>query len=74
MSRTLARENTRLDLSRHAARLFLAKGVAGTSGEEIAAEGPAPHCSDILMKSQADKARLAREILDLAFAPAEVVA
>ncbi|WPY94392.1 2-phospho-L-lactate transferase [Limimaricola variabilis] len=41
---------------------------------EIAAEGLAPHCSDILMKSQADKARLAREILDLAFAPAEVVA
>ncbi|WP_334060822.1 2-phospho-L-lactate transferase [Limimaricola cinnabarinus] len=43
-------------------------------GEEIAAEGPAPHCSDILMKTQADKARLAHEILDLAFAPAEAVA
>lgn len=40
----------------------------------IAAEGMAPHRSDILMKTQADKARLAREILDLAFAPAEAVA
>ncbi len=41
---------------------------------EIAAARPAPHCSDILMKTQADKARLAREILDLAFAPVEAVA
>lgn len=37
MSRTLARENTRLELCRHAARLFLSQGVASTSGEEIAA-------------------------------------
>lgn len=45
-----------------------------TLGAEIAAAGPAPHCSDILMKTQADKARLAREILDLAVAPVEAVA
>lgn len=37
MSRSLARENTRLDLSRHAARLFLERGVADTSGDDIAA-------------------------------------
>jgi AcrR family transcriptional regulator len=37
MSRSLARENTRLELSRHAARLFLERGVADTSGDEIAA-------------------------------------
>ncbi len=37
MSRSVARENTRLDLARHAARLFLSQGVADTTGEEIAA-------------------------------------
>ncbi|MBX9907510.1 MAG: TetR/AcrR family transcriptional regulator [Beijerinckiaceae bacterium] len=37
MSRSVARENTRLDLARHAARLFLSKGVADTTGDEIAA-------------------------------------
>ncbi|WP_082610249.1 TetR/AcrR family transcriptional regulator [Bosea sp. Root381] len=37
MSRSLARENTRLDLSRHAARLFLERGIADTSGDQIAA-------------------------------------
>lgn len=37
MSRSLARENTRLGLSRHAARLFLERGVANTSGDDIAA-------------------------------------
>ncbi|NSY37251.1 2-phospho-L-lactate transferase [Leisingera sp. ANG59] len=38
--------------------------------DEIRAEGLAPVCSEILMKSGEDKARLAREIVDLAFAPA----
>lgn len=33
----MARENTRLELSRHAARLFLERGVADTSGDDIAA-------------------------------------
>ncbi|AMJ60016.1 TetR/AcrR family transcriptional regulator [Bosea sp. PAMC 26642] len=37
MSRSLTRENTRLELSRHAARLFLERGVANASGDEIAA-------------------------------------
>lgn len=37
MSRSIARENTRLELSRHAARLFLERGVADTSGDDIAA-------------------------------------
>jgi AcrR family transcriptional regulator len=37
MSRSIARENTRLELSRHAARLFLERGVANTSGDDIAA-------------------------------------
>ncbi|MET3892670.1 AcrR family transcriptional regulator [Bosea sp. OAE506] len=37
MSRSVARENTRLDLARHAARLFLSQGVADTTGDEIAA-------------------------------------
>lgn len=37
MSRSLARENTRLELSRHAARLFLERGVADTTGDDIAA-------------------------------------
>ena len=37
MSRSLARENTRLELSRHAATLFLERGVADTGGDDIAA-------------------------------------
>jgi AcrR family transcriptional regulator len=37
MTRSLAREETRLELSRHAARLFLERGVADTSGDDIAA-------------------------------------
>ncbi|RYE73640.1 MAG: TetR family transcriptional regulator, partial [Hyphomicrobiales bacterium] len=37
MSRSAARENTRLELSRHAARLFLERGVADTTGDDIAA-------------------------------------
>ncbi|MFW8634901.1 2-phospho-L-lactate transferase [Cribrihabitans pelagius] len=38
--------------------------------DEIRAEGLIPACSEILMKTREDKARLAREIIDLAFAPA----
>ncbi|SDF38848.1 2-phospho-L-lactate transferase [Limimaricola pyoseonensis] len=54
-------------------RLVIDHADAALSAE-IAAEGPTPHCSDIMMQTQADKARLAREIIDLAFAPAEAAA
>lgn len=37
MSKSLVRENIRLKLSRHAARLFLERGVAETRGDDIAA-------------------------------------
>lgn len=37
MSRASAKENARLTVSRHAARLFLERGVAETSGDDIAA-------------------------------------
>ena len=43
-------------------------------GDAIRAEGLEPVCSRILMKTQEDKARLAREIVDLAFAPAHLEA
>lgn len=36
-SKLTSREATRLDISRHAAKLFLERGVAGTSGDDIAA-------------------------------------
>jgi AcrR family transcriptional regulator len=37
MNRATTKENARLTVARHAARLFLERGVAGTSGDDIAA-------------------------------------
>lgn len=39
-------------------------------GDEIRAHGMTPICAHILMKDKADKARLAREVVDLCLAPA----
>lgn len=56
-----------------AASLFIDHTDAALGGA-IRAEGLEPVCSRILMQTQEDKARLAREIVDLAFAPAHLEA
>ncbi|KIC15795.1 2-phospho-L-lactate transferase [Leisingera sp. ANG-DT] len=56
-----------------AGTLFIDHADASLAGA-IRAEGQEPVCSRILMKTHEDKTRLAREIVDLAFAPVHLEA